>query len=102
MLSEIEGRGPRDGKRQHRRFGNNVMSDSRLGELFRKSPDYLGTELLRLVDGSDLFMTIDRWRSAKGYEAFLAARRDEYDELDEACENLTESEALLGRFDEVC
>jgi hypothetical protein len=71
-------------------------------KLFRKSPDYLGTELLRLVDGSDLFMTIDRWRSAKGYEAFLAARRDEYDELDEACENLTESEALLGRFDEVC
>jgi heme-degrading monooxygenase HmoA len=67
--------------------------------LFRGSPDYLGTELLRAADGSERYLTVDRWRSAEAYEAFLATRRREYDALDRECEGLTESEELVGRFD---
>jgi len=67
--------------------------------LFRASPDYLGTELLRDVAGSGRYLTIDRWRTAAAYEEFLAGQRYAYDALDQACEGLTEAEELVGRFD---
>jgi heme-degrading monooxygenase HmoA len=67
--------------------------------LFRGSPDYLGTELLRAADGSGRYLTVDRWRSAAAYESFLAARRDEYETLDRRCDDLTDAEDLIGAFE---
>ena len=87
------------------RVGSQLPFDKAYGprgawaQLFGTSPDYLGTELLRDSAGSGRYLTIDRWRSAAAHEAFLAERRGEYDALDRACESLTETEELVGRFD---
>ena len=81
------------------RFHEAYGAEGSWSKLFRESPDYLGTELLRAADDSESYLTIDRWRSAESYDEFLAARRVEYDALDRACETLTESEELVGRFD---
>lgn len=67
--------------------------------LFRTDPRYLGSELLRPADGSGRYLTVDRWRTRAAFEAFRAARRDEYDALDRACEALTASEERLGEYD---
>ena len=64
--------------------------------LFRKSEDYLGTELLQ--DNSDplLFVTIDRWKSAKAYNEFRTANAAGYLALDTICSDLTEDEELIA------
>jgi heme-degrading monooxygenase HmoA len=70
--------------------------------LFRKSPHYLGTELLRTVDGSGRYLTIDRWQSRAAYETFCAEHGDEYQAVDRACESITLTEEQLGEFDAHC
>ena len=68
-------------------------------EFFRSGEGYLGTELLRSADGS--YVTIDRWRSEADFERFRDRRGGEFALLDRACEELTESETPLGRFETV-
>jgi hypothetical protein len=41
---------------------------------------------------------IDRWRSERGYDAFLAARREEYEARGVAAAPLYRREEALGRF----
>lgn len=69
--------------------------------LFQRSKGYLGTELL--VDQRQLhrYITLDRWRSSRDYESFLAESKSEYERLDAQCEGLTEQETLLGRFETI-
>jgi heme-degrading monooxygenase HmoA len=69
--------------------------------LFRKSPDYLGTELLRTDDGQGRYLTIDRWRSREAFEAFRAQHDDEYQAVDGTCESLTLAEEPLGEFEDL-
>ena len=68
--------------------------------LFRRADGYVETLLLqdRAVPGR--FVTVDRWRSGRDHDAFVAAFRAEYDALDRACEALTEHEASLGSYAE--
>jgi len=65
-------------------------------KLFLTAPAFLGTELL--ANGDGVFVTIDRWTSEIAYDAFLAARRQEYLAIDALAEALTLSETLVGRF----
>lgn len=67
--------------------------------LFEKSPEYLGTELFRDADGA--YVTIDRWTRVEAYEAFLEEHAAEYRRIDAACDALTKSERLVGRFSPV-
>ena len=66
--------------------------------LFRRSPDYLGTELLRDLDAPGRYVTIDRWTSRDAYDRFRAERAVEYGAIDEECEGLTRHEAFVGAF----
>jgi heme-degrading monooxygenase HmoA len=66
--------------------------------LSRDAPGYLGSDLLRAADGSDRYLTVDRWESSAAYEAFWAARRTEYEALDRACAALTASEERVGDY----
>lgn len=66
-------------------------------QLFSESPDYEGTELLRGEAG--VWLTVDRWTSADAYNSFITLHRTDYARIDEACAELTEEEALLGRFE---
>ena len=69
--------------------------------LFRRSPDYLGTELLRDLDRPGHYLTIDRWTSRAAYDRFRTERAAEYRAIDAACEGLTRHEALVGAFEVV-
>ena len=67
--------------------------------LFQKGKGYLGTELLVDEGRSHRYITIDRWRSSRDYESFLAEWKNEYERLDVQCERLTERETLLGKWE---
>ena len=67
--------------------------------LFQKGKGYLGTELLAGERRAHRYLTIDRWRSAKDHESFLAEWKQDYDDLDAQCGGLTESETLLGTWE---
>lgn len=66
-------------------------------ELFARSDGYLGTELLREVDGAH-YVTVDRWRARGDFAAFKERFTEEYAKLDVSCESLTESETSLGSY----
>jgi len=65
--------------------------------LFRRSPGYRGTELLRDPHDPERYLTLDRWADAAAFETFQAEHRADYLALDEACEPLCGEERLLGR-----
>lgn len=73
-------------------------ADGAWARLFRKSPEYCGTELLRDAYVPGCYLTIDRWTSE---EAFRAFRRDldaEYETLDRYCDGLTARESRIGAY----
>lgn len=67
-------------------------------QLFRKSPEYLGTELLRDAYVSGSYLTIDRWKSEGAYRSFRKEHDAAYEELDRACDALTERETRVGAY----
>ncbi len=66
--------------------------------LFRTSPDYLGTELLRDAYISGSYLTIDRWASEEAFRAFRKDHDGEYETLDRACDALTSRETRIGAY----
>jgi heme-degrading monooxygenase HmoA len=66
--------------------------------LFRSSPEYLGTELLRDAYISGSYLTIDRWRSEDAFRAFRKDHDGAYEELDRACDALTQKETRVGAY----
>ncbi len=68
--------------------------------LFRSSPAYHGTKLLRDTDGTRRYLTIDRWHTHEDFQFFKRNFKVEYDAIDKKCEELTESEKLIGVFEE--
>jgi heme-degrading monooxygenase HmoA len=67
-------------------------------KLFRTSPNYLGTELLRdaYIPGS--YVTIDRWKSEDDFRAFRKEHDHEYEALDRECDSLTSRETRVGAY----
>ncbi len=66
-------------------------------QLFRRSPAYRGTTLLR--DSGHRYITRDCWDSLESFRDFRRQHALEYDELDRTCEGYTESERQLGVFE---
>ncbi len=69
--------------------------------LFKKSSEYLGTQLLKDEANENRYITIDQWSSRKAYEKFRQEHEAEYKEIDKVCEDWTEFENEIGRFEEV-
>jgi heme-degrading monooxygenase HmoA len=67
-------------------------------QLFRKSPEYVGTELLRDAYVAGTYLTIDRWKSEEAFRAFRKDHDAAYEELDRACDALTEKETRVGAY----
>ncbi|SPE27124.1 conserved hypothetical protein [Candidatus Sulfotelmatomonas gaucii] len=67
-------------------------------KLFRTSPDYRGTELLRdaYVPGS--YLTVDRWTSEDAFRTFRKEHDSDYEVLDRACDALTSRETRVGAY----
>jgi hypothetical protein len=73
--------------------------DGEWARFFRRSDEYVGTELWRsTAAGPPRFLVIDRWTGRRGYEDFLAAYRTEYDARSAATAALYRREDALGRF----
>lgn len=67
-------------------------------ELFKRNAGFIAVELLRDEADRQHYLTIDRWRSKSDHEEFLRRWWEEYKALDALCENMTESEALIGKW----
>lgn len=67
-------------------------------KLFRTSPEYRGTELLRDAYIPGGYLTIDRWTSEDAFRAFRKEHDAEYEALDRTCDALTSSERRVGAY----
>jgi heme-degrading monooxygenase HmoA len=67
--------------------------------LFRGSPAYRGTRLLRDMSSPRRFFTMDSWDSQAAYDAFRGQNAATYSDLDKRCEVFTEGELHLGSFE---
>ena len=67
-------------------------------ELFKRSPGFLSTTLMRDTRDSHRFVVADRWTSEEAYEAFKLEFADDYKNLSERGERLHRAEHLIGRF----
>ena len=88
----------RSRRRKHRRIRGRIRPDGSWAQLFRTSPAYRGTELLRdaYVPGS--YLTIDRWDSEDAFRAFRKDHDADYEKLDRACDALTARETRIGAY----
>jgi quinol monooxygenase YgiN len=81
-------------------FERHYSASGTWAALFRESPDYLGTELLRDTARDNIYVTIDRWTDAAAFAAFKAAHGVVYAALDRECESLTTHEECLAVCEE--
>jgi heme-degrading monooxygenase HmoA len=72
--------------------------DGEWARLFRRSPEFMGVELLGSVGNATRFFTLDHWASAAAMDAFLAANATAYDVLDRRFSGLTVWERRIGGF----
>lgn len=70
-------------------------------QLFRRSPEYRGTQLFRDIERPGRYLTVDHWTFRDAFRHFKSAHQDDYDVLDQRCESLTDSELLLGEFEAI-
>ena len=80
-------------------FEREYAPDGAWAHLFRRSRDFLGTELIRDLNHPGRYVTIDRWSSRGAFDEFKHRHAADYAALDEICERLTEGEMLLGDFE---
>jgi heme-degrading monooxygenase HmoA len=67
-------------------------------QLFRTSPNYLGTELLRDAYVPFAYLTIDRWTSEDAFRDFRKNHDAGYESLDRNCDALTGRETRIGAY----
>ena len=72
--------------------------DGPWSQLFRSSPEYHGTELLRDVYIPGNYLTIDRWASEDAFRAFRRDQDPAYEALDRTCDALTSRETRVGAY----
>lgn len=72
--------------------------DGNWAQLFRKSPDYKGTELLRDAYEAGKYLTIDRWTSEEAFRSFRKQHDADYEALDRSCDALTSRETRIGAY----
>ncbi|HKQ57463.1 MAG TPA: antibiotic biosynthesis monooxygenase family protein [Candidatus Eisenbacteria bacterium] len=80
-------------------FESYYRPDGPWSRLFRESPGFISTTLMKDLRDPHRFMVADRWTSETVFEEFLRERAPRYQELSEAGRRLYESEVEVGRFD---
>ena len=90
----------RVGEPQRAEFERRYGADGDWARLFRLADGYLGTQLLRDPHAPGVYLTLDRWREAADFHAFLARFGAQYAALDEACDALTSEETDLGQYED--
>jgi|SRR5690606_27727787 len=72
--------------------------DGEWAQFFRQSKDFIGTELMKGIEASRSYVTIDRWTSEQAYVNFIEKHKAEYESLDDVLTPLTEFETKLGWY----
>jgi heme-degrading monooxygenase HmoA len=67
-------------------------------QLFRSSPEYQGTDLLRDAYVQGNYLTIDRWASEQAFRSFRKDHDAEYEAVDRDCDALVSRETRIGAF----
>jgi hypothetical protein len=70
-------------------------------QLFRRSPAFWETLLLRDREVPGRYLTVDRWKDLDSYDSFQEEYAAEYKRIDAAMESLTQRERKLGVFEGV-
>jgi len=70
-------------------------------ELFRQSPAYVSSVLVRDAHERLRYLIADRWETEKDFEAFKEQHAARYGELDALGARLHRAEHLIGRFEDV-
>ena len=70
-------------------------------ELFRHSPHYLSTQLLRDTLRSSFYFTLDFWESQTAYQQFKRAYHTAYNSMDLASAHFFSTERYVGSFVQV-
>ena len=68
-------------------------------QLFRKGEGYCGTQLVRDANDPGRYLTLDFWISRESYEHFRDNNLAEYRKIDQLCEEITQAEVEIGRFE---
>ena len=80
-------------------FESFYRPDGPWAELFRESPAFISTTLMRDVRDPMRFMVADRWTSEVVYEEFKRERAARWHEMSEKGRRLYDRETEIGRFD---
>src|SRR5262245_13474631 len=80
-------------------FESFYRPDGPWGDLFRQSPAFVSTTLMKDLRDAQRFMVADRWTSEVVYEEFKRERSEDYRALSERGARLHEREVEIGRFD---
>jgi heme-degrading monooxygenase HmoA len=67
-------------------------------QFFHQAAGYRGTHLLRDLEISGRYITIDRWTTQAAFECFRKQCAADYEAIDRECERLTAQEIALGSF----
>jgi heme-degrading monooxygenase HmoA len=79
-------------------FEQTYGPDGAWARLFRRDPDYLGTDLLRDATRPGRYVTVDRWSSEESWRRFRGLHATDYEALDLEGATLTTEETHLGDF----
>lgn len=82
-------------------FENGYKGDGIWAQLFRRDSAYVKTILVRDSERTGSYLTIDVWRDRESYLQFKHLFAVEYAKIDKDWEALTDSERLIGVFDEI-
>ena len=80
-------------------FERYYSSSGTWATLFRRSPAYRETLLLRDAENRSRYVTVDRWDDVESFQALRQKFSSEYEQMDRTCEEFTESERCLGMFE---
>ena len=80
-------------------FERHYNADGMWAQLFRRSPGFRGTTLLRDSTAPNRYLLWDCWDSLTSFEQFKRHHGADYAALDKQCEELTEEETRVGVFE---
>lgn len=80
-------------------FESSYRPDGPWAELFRESPGFISTTLMKDLRDPLRFLVADRWTSETVYEQFKHDVAQRYLDLSDRSRRLYERETEIGRFD---
>ena len=85
-------------KTSRREFELHYSSNGTWAKLFRKSPDYIETVLVKDRVDRERYLLTDIWKDWSSFRKFKSKYKKEYESLDKDCERLTTDEKWIGNF----